>query len=337
MAELPQRAKAHVGTPLRRTALLTAEGLTRLRALGVTTVEEVLGLISADPQRLAAYLGVEDVDRLQASVAAQARRAEVVLGATPERRATGARLTPDAPRAATLGQATEPSPTGSVDLREHFGPVRYQGTRGTCVAHAVGGAVEFHDRASDISEQFLYWAAKRHDDDQDEGTFVKHALEGLAADGVCSEAAWPYSADPVPGNESQGPPPADAIAEALANRWHGELVQPMPSVLRSHLDAGLPVAVCIPVFENWYGNPAVELFGLFPMPLPGSEPDTGHAMLAVGYGTDDDFPGGGYFVLRNSWGTSWAVKSPVEAGYGLIPMAFIEQYAYEAGVIHRRG
>ena len=35
----------------------------------------------------------------------------------------------------------------------------------------------------------------------------------------------------------------------------------------------------------------------------------GHAMCMVGYQDDADVPGGGYFLVRNSWGTAWARKA----------------------------
>lgn len=334
MADLPQRAKASVGTPLTPGAQLNAARLARLRDLSVTTVEELLGLIEAEPQLTAAYLEIDDLERLRASAAAGTVRATVVLGATPGRRPTGARLPSGASSTAELVPAVEPPPTGAVDLRPRFGPVRDQGRRGTCVALAVGALVEsLEGPGYDVSEQFLYWAAKRHDEaPTTEGTVIKYAFEALEGEGVCPEAAWAYVPEPIAGNEGQGPPPPAAVAEASLHRKHGELVQPMPSVLCAHLDAGSPVAVCIPVFENWYGNPAVELLGLIPMPIPGSTSNTGHAMCAVGYAADDDFPGGGYFILRNSWGAGWASQSPIAPGYGLLPMAFVELHAYEAGV-----
>jgi hypothetical protein len=41
-------------------------------------------------------------------------------------------------------------------------------------------------------------------------------------------------------------------------------------------------------------------------------------------------PGGGYFLVRNSWSTSWAYDSPYGAGNGTIPYQYIEDDAWEA-------
>jgi len=59
-----------------------------------------------------------------------------------------------------------------------------------------------------------------------------------------------------------------------------------------------------------------------------------HAITLVGYIDDDQLPGGGAFIFRNSWGSQWAYKgSPrrlYPAGYGLIPYAYIEKYGFGA-------
>ena len=38
-----------------------------------------------------------------------------------------------------------------------------------------------------------------------------------------------------------------------------------------------------------------------------------HAITAVGYGTDPTY--GGYFLVQNSWGTSWGDQGYVQLGY----------------------
>ena len=91
-----------------------------------------------------------------------------------------------------------------------------------------------------------------------------------------------------------------------------------------------PDGLSVPVYENWYRNPATHTFGFIPMPLPTSVLEGGHAMCAVGYVLDNDFTGGGGFIVRNSWGASWAARSPIEAGYGILPFEYIDVYGWEA-------
>ena len=54
----------------------------------------------------------------------------------------------------------------------------------------------------------------------------------------------------------------------------------------------------------------------------------GHAMLLVGYADDETVAGGGYFIVRNSWGEEWG-----EQGYGKIPYAYIELFTTSAATI----
>jgi hypothetical protein len=55
----------------------------------------------------------------------------------------------------------------------------------------------------------------------------------------------------------------------------------------------------------------------------------GHSMCFVGYQDDANSPGGGYFILRNSWGSGWAPDSPHGAGYGTIPYEYIQKEGWE--------
>lgn len=50
-------------------------------------------------------------------------------------------------------------------------------------------------------------------------------------------------------------------------------------------------------------------------------------------GTNDDFAGGGYFIVRNSWGTQWASRSLIAPGYGTIPYDYIRNENESAFVI----
>lgn len=74
--------------------------------------------------------------------------------------------------------------------------------------------------------------------------------------------------------------------------------------------------------------------GWFSLPFYDDNPDGGHAMLVVGYKDTPMVPGGGYFIVRNSWGTDWAwnYKDNAHRGYARIPYAYIEKFAYSAAI-----
>jgi C1A family cysteine protease len=213
--------------------------------------------------------------------------------------------------------------------------VRHQFDRGTCVAHAVIALAECLMRAAgkvDLSEQHLYWQAKNRDGaPQEKGTYIRIALDCMADTGVCREETWPYQGIPVPGNEGQGPPPDAAGHEAGSYKLSGatQVTERDSSALREVLDGGRPVALSVPVYQNWYGNPATNTYGFIPMPLPATTLEGGHAMCAVGYGYDTGFAGGGYFILRNSWGSTWASQSPIAPGHALLPFRYQDVYGWE--------
>lgn len=170
-------------------------------------------------------------------------------------------------------------------------------------------------------QQFVYWAAKQHDGrPHSTGTWIKVSAQRVGIVGASLEAAWPYNPFETPCDEHQGPPPAQAVSDAATRTARGvELADRDTTGLRSGIDAGNPIALSVPVYKNWDNNPAVETYGFIPPPLPNSEFTGGHAMCVVGYGFDAETAGGGYFVMRNSWGNQWAAQSPIRAGHGMLP------------------
>ncbi len=315
-----------------------------LQSLGYTTVDHVLGAGLAAGDRLAAFLDISPAELAKVLSAlpipprgpAAARPARTFrLGARLDR---VSRLRA-APR--RFAVAARPLPT-HVDLIPQMSPVRDQADRGTCVAFASLAAFEqfwsrAHHEKVDFSEQFLYCKCKEHDGEPDEsGTFIRIAMERLHEDGCCLEATCPYVPYDAPGNEGQGPAPANAVAEASQHKAPvpDELAPTDVPGIQSELAAGRSVPFSVPVFDSWYRNPEVQRTGEILNPIPHEKPDGGHAMCLVGY---DDDPGnvalgGGRFRVRNSWGTTdWAYHSAVGVpGYGSIPYSYISRFCVEA-------
>lgn len=240
---------------------------------------------------------------------------------------------------------TRPTPTGvfeaelpaSVRLMDMMPAVRNQGSRGTCVAFATVALREYllHD-LRDLSEQFLYWACKELDGYPGSGTYVHTAMTALAQYGVCEENSWPYNPGQM-ADEGQGPPLPGAREDATQYRLESTrtvepgLVIHFKNVLAGeNSQDGMPVIFGVLVFNSWYMSAETHRTGKITMPLPGEAPNGGHAMCIVGYVDDEDVPGGGYFIVRNSWGESWAYNSPEAPGHALIPYEYVERYANEA-------
>ena len=245
----------------------------------------------------------------------------------------------------------------NVDLRPNWTwPVRDQWRRGTCVAHAVVSLAE-HLRAADpmpdFSEQFLFAHAKVLDHAPgSDGTWIDFARQVLAAPGVCDEAFLRYNPTPVRvdiGHVSSLPPPPPAPPIAIAHTapvYQRLPVPPPPGVATSiHglLSNGRPVAISVPVFydpvkvdsNNWNVRSAQE-WGEVLDPLKGMSAKGGHAVCITGYVQDPSAAGGGWFILRNSWGVAWGRLAGTNPGrpspapgYGAISADYVERFTWE--------
>ncbi len=325
------------GTPLNTIPGFPEDATGRLAGLWITTAEELVGTAvnGAGPQSLAEYLGLslEDTNRLiQQAVAALPPGVSFAPGDV-DPHGLGALDEPaDEEHRGPVSFAPLP---GQVDLHAQMPPVRNQGQRGTCVSFATTAVHEYllgqRYPQDSLSEQYLYWDCKRNDLYPGAGTFIHVAMNCLARDGQCTETAWPYNPNPVNGNEGQDPPPPAAISGAGSYRITGTSKLPARSVqdLKTCLAQNSPIAFAVPVFTYWFTEP-LRSSGDIRMPLQGDKQEGGHAMCMVGYSDDPTVPGGGYFIIRNSWGTGWAGKSAVAAGYARLPYAYMEQYASAA-------
>jgi hypothetical protein len=227
-----------------------------------------------------------------------------------------------------------------VNLISQMQPIRNQGIRYTCTAHAVGAVMEFHRRGDPIGPQYIYWKAKETDGSPNSrGTWISNCIAQMVAGGSAREQTWPYNPIEVVGNEGQGPSPPAASAEAPSYRL-SESTEVAPrlgefgvssALVMQRIALGVPVAFSVVSPPDlWQKDQQVLETGIFTMPLPGTNADEAHSVCAVGYGLDNDFAGGGYIIFRNSWGTEYYRNSPFGPGYGLLPVAYLDEWGLEA-------
>ncbi len=336
-------------TPLMQAAI-SDDQLRLLRSLWIESIEEALAVSAAvgDSQEALENVGLK---ALAASpLALQAVTPERLSQVRSARQGGGLGCLVDEqaledfrrmgrlrPMRATPSGAFEAKRPSAVRLIDKMPPVRNQGERGTCVAFGSVALREFLlGSRDDLSEQFLYWACKDLDSQPGPGTYIHTAMTAFAQYGVCEEGIWPYNPRQT-ANEGQGPPPAGSKEDACQFRLDStrtvepNLVMHYKQVLAGdHGQGGMPVTFGTLVFNSWYMSAETHRTGKITLPLPGETPAGGHAWCVVGYVDDEDVPGGGYFIVRNSWGPGWATDSPEAAGHALMPYEYVESYAFEA-------
>lgn len=236
-------------------------------------------------------------------------------------------------------------PVVGVDLRGRMPDIRSQGNRPTSAAFAVCAMREAALHASKqkvvaLSAQFLYWMCKSRDGESiEEGTRLGVAMDVLREVGVPPARMWRYSPSPDPtGNEGQGPPPKEAALLSKAADYKINRFMRLRSrdvrALRSVLDSESVIGFAVHTFPSW-DYPSTVLSGDIPLPLPGDNTDGGQSVCLVGYEDNAALPGGGAFILHNSWGTGWGIRNRYGAGYGTLSYAYASLYGLEAYTIER--
>jgi hypothetical protein len=340
-------------TALTRFEPLAPELRDLLQDLWIESVEGLLGLVAAvgaDPEEAPAPPGLPSLDEVRrGGVSLLGEQATTLLLKPAPGGNLGCQVAPEQwQRYLALGRVERERTAGpaslgsslpsSVRLTPRLPEVRDQGARGTCVAFAATALREYlAGRETRLSEQFLHWACKELDGVNRPGTYLRTAMSALARHGVCRGASWPYNPLPLPHNEGQGPPPPEALTEALGFQMpNARTVEPqLPAHYREMLAgtegrAGSPVVVGTLAFNSWFLSPATHRTGRITLPLPGERPIGGHAWCIVGYVDDPTVPGGGYFIVRNSWGPQWAAEGLEAPGHALMPYRYAELCALEA-------
>lgn len=352
-----QENPASWGSVLAGTGLVDDDLLLPLQAFGITTIEDLASLAITDAEAVSRLMPDADIATLEGTLIDESPLLQAAGGPQPNdgyfwfgaEPPPAASVPEQIPADPSLGlqdlvetdavPPASPDLSDAINLSDDMQPIRDQQTRPTCVAHAGAAALEYAlkqrtGEPHDLSEQFLYWACKTHDGFPNvEGTWINVVMTRMQADGSLLEPEWPYNPAPEVGDQAQGPPPGGW--ESAAANWMALTVNELPPKSSAEfllsLSAGVPVAFSIPIFATssevrvWQ-NPT----GKIPMPLPDTNRIGGHAMCAVGYQPDETAPGGGFFIIRNSWGTRFASASPFGAGYGALPRAYIDRFGMEA-------
>ncbi|MCX6118564.1 MAG: C1 family peptidase [Proteobacteria bacterium] len=189
-----------------------------------------------------------------------------------------------------------------VDLRPNDTGIRNQGSEGTCTAFATVATLEnlvkrFYGETVDISERH-HWT-----------TYANYqsttSLQKASAAPIVSESTWPY--------QGSRPSSTTGLGIAKLNSYTTTSLSLTPIV--ESLRKGQPVVIAVGVLTSMMSPKQGGII------TGGTQKaGAGHALAVTGAIIDASVPGGGYFIVKNSWGSGWGDK-----GYGYIAFDYCQR------------
>lgn len=194
-----------------------------------------------------------------------------------------------------------------VDLLPFLPAVYDQGNIASCTANALITAFQCQAkklaiRTPPLSRLFLYFEERVREGhvENDDGAMIKTGVDILRDVGVSQEDFWPYNP------EKLRIKPEDKCYDDAKKRIvvHAGAVKQGLNDLKQCLLDGHCIVFGFMVYPSFL-TLEVAKTGMVPTPDPNKEqPIGGHAVMIYGF---DDTLAGGSFMVRNSWGSDWAI------------------------------
>jgi len=209
----------------------------------------------------------------------------------------------------------------SVDLRSGLLPIRNQGRRSSCLAFSASAA---HERKRKIAEPlsveylFFHSVARDSNGDPTKGISMQAMAGALEFDGQPAENAWPYLSDQLSILNWTVPLFSDQLHHAKVT------VSPLDfNGICSALNSGKCIILGLVITDAFINPPDHGVVVDRPLDIERG----GHAVLAVGYGTNKS--GIGHILIRNSWGNMWGVN-----GYAWLSAKYVTRQLHETAFLN---
>ncbi|KAM3693712.1 hypothetical protein ACJW31_07G004500 [Castanea mollissima] len=200
-------------------------------------------------------------------------------------------------------------------------PIKDQGHCGSCWTFSTTGALEAayaqaFGKAVSLSEQQLVDCARAFNNFGCSGGLPSQAFEYIKYNGgLDTEEAYPYVGK-------------DGECKFSAENVGVKVVDSVNITLGAEDELKHAVAFVRPVSVAFQVVNGFRFYkeGVYTSETCGSTPmDVNHAVLAVGYGIEDDVP---YWLIKNSWGESWGDKGyfKMELGKNMCGVATCASY-----------
>jgi len=208
----------------------------------------------------------------------------------------------------------------SYNSHSYIGAVRDQGSCGSCYAFGATACAEgtynyamglYDSNTSDFAESYIVWclgsmsAYSGNFGGCDGADYTYSELQALCDIGTIPETVFPYS-------ESTGqscPSAATSATKTKFNAWYRVTCSDIDAIKTAIMTYGVvDAAVYVTTaFQNYTSGIYTDSYTTCSS-SPCYNTPTNHAIALVGWGYDSTY--GDYWILRNSWGSSWG-----ESGY----------------------
>jgi hypothetical protein len=227
-----------------------------------------------------------------------------------------------------------------VDLRPEIAALGIgirpnQGGRGTCSVFAMTFLLEFMYakhygvKSADYSEEYLNYVSNLAIGQQNDGGFFDQLDAGYQKYGLVNESVVPYKSAFDPNMKlldavlKNGSTIAPRLKPHFIKVWDvntGLQASQLLAIL-FQLKQGRPVAAGLRwPKEGKFATEKILGVSLMKTPPPADVFD-GHSIDFVGYKASKAFPGEGYLIFRNSWGTGFG-----DNGYGYMSFDYASKY-----------